>query len=713
MPPNCQKISPGCFRYTTSLTRLDIPDTLKTIEYQVNPYYRAFDHSAISRFVLSPTSNLENIGGDSFADSKLTSIYIPKKTIFYAASFQNCPIEEIVIHPENPYYKTKDLVVFSDNNSTIYFVSPFKTGEYTVPSYVTKIGQSAFRTCSLSKVTIGNQVTNIETWCFAQSKIREIILPSNMLSIPEAMFAFCGTISTIQIPDSVTKIGLWAFYYCDRLNKIDLPKNLITLGDEVFRGCHKLKNLTLSAKLKEIGVGLFTDVGNINIISLNPEIFIDGFIMYKDSNQTLFSYYGVTENADLTIINKCNFIGKGIFTGKNLRNIYFDNNENISLDSYVFDSSTIKTISFPSGLKSLGIGTFQYCSKLSTVSFQGTMISSIPEKCFYQCSSLKSITLPTSITTIGKSAFEGCENIGDIGISKLENLQTISDSAFLKSGLTTANLANSVTLVGSRAFLQSRIANLTINCNIQNDLCRSCTNLKTLTMNDGVTEIGPYAFSGCSELTGFIIPQNLRRILDFAFESCSSLSSVRMVMYCTLESVEGGCFYGCINLKKIELSTYDRSYLFQNGALTFYNQSKLIIFLPYSGIINFVAPMDMKEIGRCAFMGSPSLQRVFFNGNKIETIGYQAFRDCRNLNLIFFASSNSITIGNNAFIGCPMLRKCGAFSIPESLQPKFIEQDIPKIAFSNDCPSLNSCQAIRCSPISIFSITPFITMLIS
>ncbi|EAY03375.1 surface antigen Bsp, putative [Trichomonas vaginalis G3] len=280
----------------------------------------------------------------------------------------------------------------------------------------------------------------------------------------------------------------------------------------------------------------------------------------------------------------------------------------------------------------------------------------------------------------------------------------------MQSGLISAMLSLTLQSVGVRAFYGSSIGNLSISCLIPSGLCRLCTSLETLTLNEGVSQIGPFAFSECTSLIGFTIPKRLTKILEFAFESCSSLSNVRMVANCNLESIEGGCFYGCHNLKFINLSIYDTSYLFQNGALTFHNQSKLMVFIPYSGIKNFIVPNDMEVIGRCAFMGSPTLLRVFFNGNKIKMIEYQAFKDCPNLNLIFIASSNSISLGNQVFDGCPLLRKCGSFSVPQDIKQIFIAQKIPNIAFSDECPMENSCEQIRFSFISIFAFCPFILL---
>ena len=208
--------------------------------------------------------------------------------------------------------------------------------------------------------------------------------------------------------------------------------------------------------------------------------------------------------------------------------------------------------------------------------------------------------------------------------------------------------------------------------------------------------IGPYAFDGCTSLQGFTIPSTLTSIQSFAFQTCTSLSTVYMSGECTLSRVDGGCFYECFSLTEIILPPSDQRYRFENGALTDYDQTNLIVFLPYSGVKNFIVPMTMRTIGQCAFMGSPSLIRVFFNGNNIQTIDYQAFKDCKNLNLVFFSSSSIKTIGDQAFDGCNLLRKCGSFSAPSNAQKIIIEQGkIPSIAFKDDCGLSNSCKHIQ------------------
>lgn len=311
-----------------------------------------------------------------------------------ASGLQGCSLQEIVIHPENPYYKTDGQTVFSgDNNKTLYYLSPKKQGEYIVPSFVTRIGQSAFRGGKLSKLIMGDQITFIDTFCLCGNTISEIILPSYITTIPDGMFWGCWRLSSINLPDSITQIGTYAFISCSGLSNTQLPNRLTTLGNNVFESCSSLRKITLPKNLINIGSGVFQGIKQINITSLNPDIFVDGFQMYKDRNQTLFTYLGVDSDYDVTVLGSCTSISSGTFSSKQLRNVYFSSNINISFGDDSFRFSSVKSIIFPPGLKNLGYRSFGNCDGLSSVTFQGNQITTIPELCFESCQSLSDITL--------------------------------------------------------------------------------------------------------------------------------------------------------------------------------------------------------------------------------------------------------------------------------------------------------------------------------
>lgn len=551
----------------------------------------------------------------------------------------------------------------------------------------------------------------LNAWCLSGNPITTFTFPSGVTTVPGSMFYGCENLITVYFTNKITKILYRAFYNCVLLKNVELPSNLTELGSEAFYNCISLKSISLPESLETLGDGVFLLTRGLTISLQNPNLVIDDFTMYRDNNQTLFTYLGSNQNYNITVKSSCTLIAPKTFLQKKLQNVYFSNNENMTIGAYAFDSSLIKSIVMPPGLNTIESYAFQNCKILENVTFLGNQLKSIPEYCFYKNSNLKYIKLPTSIESIGNYAFQECPLLGDIGISSLNLLTSIGISAFKSSGLTTANLSPSVRTIGSSAFSGSSITGLTISCDIPQYMCQFCTSLTTLEMQAGIVEINIYAFSGCTSLIGFTIPTNLQTIGSFSFQNCEVLENVNMATNGNLNSVAGGSFQGCYKLKEIHLSPMEEKFSFYNGALMNFNQTQLIVFIPYSDIKNFVVPSEMEVIGSNAFMGSPKLMRVFFSGNRINRINYQAFKDCSNLNLVFFASSKiEVTFGTEVFLGCNNLKKCGSFSVPPSVKTTLLEQGIPSIAFKDDCETSVTCKIRPDFKISSAYLFPFITM---
>ena len=76
-------------------------------------------------------------------------------------------------------------------------------------------------------------------------------------------------------------------------------------------------------------------------------------------------------------------------------------------------SSSMTSISLPSGIISLGDYCFSGCSSLASISLSFG-VTSLGDECFKGCSKFTSITLPSSITSLGGWCFEDCGNLKSI-----------------------------------------------------------------------------------------------------------------------------------------------------------------------------------------------------------------------------------------------------------------------------------------------------------
>ena len=93
-------------------------------------------------------------------------------------------------------------------------------------------------------------------------------------------------------------------------------------------------------------------------------------------------------------------------------------------------------------------------------------------------------------------------------------------------------IPNSVTEIGTYAFY-------------------GCTSLTSVEIPNSVTEIGTYAFYGCTSLTSVEIPNSVTEIGDYAFFYCQNLTSVDIGNGVT--SIGNSAFAYCANVTSITI----------------------------------------------------------------------------------------------------------------------------------------------------------------
>ncbi len=154
------------------------------------------------------------------------------------------------------------------------------------------------------------------------------------------------------------------------------------------------------------------------------------------------------------------------------------------------------------------------------------------------------------------------------------------------------------------------------------------TNITKIIIEDGITNIGNYAFSSCSKLTSITIPENVTSIGEYAFSGCTGLTTITVPNSVT--SIGKYAFYRCNGLTSITLP-------FIGGSTTSNT---------YLGYI----------FGASSYSDNPSyvpesLKTVTISDG-CTSVPDHAFYDCRYLTEIVIP--NSIThIGTDAFFNCP------------------------------------------------------------
>ena len=298
-------------------------------------------------------------------------------------------------------------------------------------------------------------------------------------------------------------------------------------------------------------------------------------------------------------------------------------------------------------------------------------ITSIGKYAFYGCSGLTELTLSNSLTSIEDSAFSDCSGLANI--TSLAEIPPVCGSGVF-DGVNKTNCELIVPIVSVVAYKEARgwkeFSNISWRVVISGRCGDSITwtlydsgnltlsgsgemwnygygnspfkdyGIRKVTIGDGITSIGSYAFHGCSGLTELTLPSSVTSIGESAFEGCRGLTELTLPN--SITSIGNFAFKGCIGLTKLTLPNS----LVSIGAWAFYGCSSMA---------ELTLSNSLTEIGKYAFRGCCGLTELTLP-NSVTSIGTGAFAYCSGLTELTL--SNSLTsIGKNAFKGCIGLEK--------------------------------------------------------
>jgi len=205
-----------------------------------------------------------------------------------------------------------------------------------------------------------------------------------------------------------------------------------------------------------------------------------------------------------------------------------------------------------------------------------------------------------------------------------------------------------------------------------------CSELKSVTIPEGVISIETEAFCKCTGLTSVELPLSLTLIGLEAFSQCSSLLSITIPQ--NVNRIVGNPFWGCKNLSSITVESGNPIYDSRGNcnAIIETATNELLV-----GCKNTIIPNSIRIIGFNAFGDCEGLKSLDLP-NSITAINDGAFYGCKNLFSINIP--NSVTsIGEKVFGGCKSLISA---HFPENTK------EIPNYVFNN-CSSLSSFEIPR------------------
>ena len=173
----------------------------------------------------------------------LTSVTIPESVISIGGGFfAGCgKLTEINIDSNNQKYCSENGVIYNKNKTEI-IAYPSLKGAYTIPNYITSIGDSAFmKNYDLtsikihSGISIGDQVFE---YCNELTNVEIDSGSQTIGKIGRLAFAYCKKLKEIKIPNTVTSIDDMAFYYSG-LEKIQIPPSVTKIDSTAFQSVNQ------------------------------------------------------------------------------------------------------------------------------------------------------------------------------------------------------------------------------------------------------------------------------------------------------------------------------------------------------------------------------------------------------------------------------------------------------------------------------------------
>lgn len=376
-----------------------------------------------------------------FSCRDLKSIRIPS-TVYDITGplFGGCDVlESVTVDNKNKYYDSRNgcnAIIETDEDRLVSACNAT-----IVPDGIKRIGRQSFAEC-----------------CY----VNDVLIPEGVEEIEEEAFGHCASLCNLSLPMSLRIIGEKAFANTP-LREITIPENVMEVGSMMFCGCDRLASLTVAHKNRtfdsrqDCNAIVESATDRLLVACMNTRIPKDvkGIAEY--------AFYG-TGVREVIIPSSVDSIPPEAFYCCEFLNRIKVEKGNATFDSRGDCNAIIRTATrtlvagcigtdIPADITAIGRGAFAFRPVRKTMIIpQG--VESIGAYAFKNCYDLGKVVIPQTVTALGEQAFRGCPHLGIVYIRG--NIKCIETRSFADCpNLTVLMIPASVQSIGAKAFMGS------------------------------------------------------------------------------------------------------------------------------------------------------------------------------------------------------------------------------------------------------------------
>ena len=711
LPESLEKIGGYAFTGNKSLKSVNIPAKVKTIETE------AFNSCGLTNLVIP--EGVQTIGYYTFGRNSLQNLTLPSTvtSIGGSAFGNNNNLQSIICNAVTP--PTLDGDAFSIGITPSIKVpmasiaayrkaygwkdfSNYYSGEVVADGITYHIDENgamvAVAGTALTEANIlstvefeGNQypVIKINEKVFSgNTNLTAVTLPEGLVEIGEYAFSGCQNLESVALPESLTTLGDYAFSSCKLLKTIKIPSGVTAIPSCCFRECSSLESVTIPEGVTDIGGAAFSGC-NLKALTL-PESLVTIEIYAFEDNRSLKS---------VNIPAKVKTIETQAFYGCGLTDLVIPEGVQ-TIGSHAFSSNSLKNLTLPSTITSIGESTFRYNYGLQSITCNAATPPTLGDDAFYGCN-IQEVKVPlASIAAYRKvygwknySNYYGGEEIVDGVAYRIDD-----KGAYVQAAIMTESeicLAENVAFEGAQ-YLLYKIADNAFAGNGSITLVTVPATVETIGSNafDGVTypiikikaTTPPVLASKLPMLSAIVPPASVKAykaanywkemtiigegkndievttsatvdlteaIMTQAKITPASVTSIKVHGPLTNDDIINALNTNMRSCYAIDLSDAEIEAL-PDGA-----------FNGKIGLLEITLPSGLKAIGNNAFNGCFALRNEVTIPAGVETIGSYAFAGCKNAKFNPALPETLTAIGDYAFQNCANLY---AVTLPASLQ---------------------------------------------